>query len=125
MERLTKRYEDGMAYVPLNKVSSLNNECVGLPITKLAHYEDLEEKIKISVGRVVYKIFMSCPKKDFKLEYCADHEGACPECLHRDPIICEVKFSSQHILDLGKTVFFTLDEAMKKQAELLKERNEK
>ena len=45
MERLTKKYVDGQAYVSLNQLSTMGeNECVGLPITRLARYEDLEEQ---------------------------------------------------------------------------------
>ena len=45
MERLTHRYMDGTAWVSLNLVSKMGEyECVGLPITKLATYEDAEEQ---------------------------------------------------------------------------------
>ena len=44
MDRLTRKCVDGMAYVPIDAVSRLNEECVELPITKLAEYEDLEEQ---------------------------------------------------------------------------------
>lgn len=45
MKRLTRRYVGGQAWVSLNFVSKMGeNECVGLPITKLAEYEDLEEQ---------------------------------------------------------------------------------
>ena len=45
MDRLTHRYTDGQAYVSLNMLNAvMENEAVGLPITKLAHYEDLAEK---------------------------------------------------------------------------------
>lgn len=46
MERLTHRYVDGQAYVSMNTVSvMMEDEIVGLPITKLAHYEDLAEQV--------------------------------------------------------------------------------
>lgn len=62
MDRLTHKYEDGQAWVSLNLVSKMGeNECVGLPITKLARYEDLEEqglllKLPCKVGDTVYLI---------------------------------------------------------------------
>ena len=62
MERLTHRYMDGTAWVSLNLVSKMGeHECVGLPITKLATYEDSEEQGQIlrppcKVGDTVYLI---------------------------------------------------------------------
>lgn len=62
MERLTHRYEDGVSWVSLNLVQKMGeNECVGLPITKLAVYEDLEEqglllRLPCKIGDVVYFI---------------------------------------------------------------------
>ena len=45
MERITHRYMDGTAWVSLNLVSKMGeHECVGLPITKLAAYENAEEQ---------------------------------------------------------------------------------
>lgn len=45
MDRITHKYVGGQAFVSLNLVSKMGeNECVGLPITKLARYEDLEEQ---------------------------------------------------------------------------------
>ena len=42
MDRITHKYVGGQAWVSLNLVSKMGeNECVGLPITKLARYEDL------------------------------------------------------------------------------------
>lgn len=62
MERLTHRYMDGTAWVSLNLVSKMGEyECVGLPITKLATYEDAEEKglllrLPCGIGSDVYII---------------------------------------------------------------------
>ena len=62
MERLTKKYVDGQAYVSLNQLSTMGeNECVGLPITKLARYEDLEEqglllRLPVAIGSDVFFI---------------------------------------------------------------------
>lgn len=62
MKRLTHRYMDGTAWVSLNLVSKMGeHECVGLPITKLATYEDAEEKglllrLPCKVGDNIYII---------------------------------------------------------------------
>ena len=62
MDRITHKYVGGQAWVSLNLVSKMGeNECVGLPITKLARYEDLEEqglllKLPCKVGDTVYAI---------------------------------------------------------------------
>lgn len=62
MERLTHRYMDGTAWVSLNLVSKMGEyECVGLPITKLATYEDAEEqglllRLPCGIGSDVYMI---------------------------------------------------------------------
>ena len=62
MERLTHRYMDGTAWVSLNLVSKMGEyECVGLPITKLATYEDAEEqglllRLPCKVGDKLYYI---------------------------------------------------------------------
>lgn len=62
MKRLTHRYMDGTAWVSLNLVSKMGeHECVGLPITKLATYEDAEEqglllRLPCGIGSDVYII---------------------------------------------------------------------
>lgn len=62
MKRLTHRYMDGTAWVSLNLVSKMGEyECVGLPITKLATYEDVEEqglilRLPCKVGDNIYII---------------------------------------------------------------------
>ena len=68
MKRLTHRYMDGTAWVSLNLVSKMGEyECVGLPITKLATYEDAEEqglllRLPCKVGDTVYCIFIRYTK---------------------------------------------------------------
>lgn len=63
MKRLTHRYMDGTAWVSLNLVSKMGeHECVGLPITKLATYEDAEEqglliRLPCKVGDTIYIVF--------------------------------------------------------------------
>ena len=45
MYRLTKRYADGVAFCSLDLVNRVNeNECIGLPISKLADFEDEAEQ---------------------------------------------------------------------------------
>lgn len=62
MKRLTHRYMDGTAWVSLNLVSKMGEyECVGLPITKLATYEDAEEqglllRLPCKVGDTIYEV---------------------------------------------------------------------
>lgn len=62
MKRLTHRYMDGTAWVSLNLVSKMGEyECVGLPITKLATYEDVEEqglllRLPCKVGDTIYYV---------------------------------------------------------------------
>lgn len=140
MERLTKRYVGGMAYVPIDDVNRLNEECVGLPITKLAEYEDAEEqglliRFPCKVGDTVYRI---CPK-------CSDrHNGSCTGCAWENSaganwclvygqagdkaMKCQIvpyKVSWAYIPslmeDIGKTVFLTRKEAEEKLEELQKE----
>jgi len=49
MDKYTKLYESGLAYIPSHKVKLLNNELVGEPITRLAQYESfgLEPATKV------------------------------------------------------------------------------
>lgn len=62
MKRLTHRYMDGTAWVSLNLVSKMGEyECVGLPITKLATYEDAEEqglllRLPCKLGDTIYEV---------------------------------------------------------------------
>lgn len=76
MERLTHRYMDGTAWVSLNLVSKMGEyECVGLPITKLATYEDTEEqgllfRLPCGIGSDVYII---PSKTNYKLNILSLH----------------------------------------------------
>ncbi len=62
MERLTRKYVGGGAYVPIDTVNRVNEEeCVGLPITKLARYEEAEEqglllRLPCKVGDTIFEI---------------------------------------------------------------------
>lgn len=72
MKRLTHRYMDGTAWVSLNLVSKMGeHECVGLPITKLATYEDAEEqglliRLPCKVGDTVYVDSTILPIEDME-----------------------------------------------------------
>lgn len=112
MKRLTHRYEDGQAWVNLDLVSKMGeNECVGLPVTKLATYEDLEEqglllKLPCKVGDAVYFIksafsYMDKPHK----EQVRKIELIC------DEIIFRTDNRSFGIEKVNKTVFLTQSEA--------------
>lgn len=76
MERLTHRYMDGTAWVSLNLVSKMGEyECVGLPITKLATYEDVEEqglllRLPCGIGTDIYYI---PSEKNFRLNLLDGH----------------------------------------------------
>lgn len=76
MERLTHRYMDGTAWVSLNIVSKMGEyECVGLPITKLATYEDVEEqglllRLPCGIGTDIYYI---PSEKNFRLNLLDGH----------------------------------------------------
>lgn len=66
-----------------------------------------------NVGDKVFRIFMDCPK-DYKLEYCTDHEGSCENCHHREPVVISNTFSLMNIPSIqkfGKTAFTTREEA--------------
>lgn len=76
MKRLTHRYMDGTAWVSLNLVSKMGeHECVGLPITKLATYEDAEEqglllRLPCGIGTDIYYI---PSEKNFRLNLLDGH----------------------------------------------------
>lgn len=76
MKRLTHRYMDGTAWVSLNLVSKMGEyECVGLPITKLATYEDVEEqglllRLPFGIGTDIYYI---PSEKNFRLNLLDGH----------------------------------------------------
>lgn len=76
MERLTHRYMDGTAWVSLNLVYKMGEyECVGLPITKLATYEDVEEqglllRLPCGIGTDIYYI---PSEKNFRLNLLDGH----------------------------------------------------
>lgn len=81
---------------------------------RLKHYEDLEEqgkllKLPAAIGDEIFFIFMDCPK-DYKEEYCRDHDGSCENCHHRVPEIVNRDFRMSDILSMNK-IFATKEEA--------------
>lgn len=91
-----------------------NCPCLQEVLEKLSEYEDLEEqgkllKLPAAVGDKVFQIFLSCPK-DYKEEYCEDHEGSCANCHHRVPEIVSSEFRISGTWDMGK-IFTTREEA--------------
>lgn len=83
-------------------------------INKCAEYEDLEEqgellKLPAAIGDEIFFIFMDCPK-DYKEEYCRDHEGSCENCHHRVPEIVSRDFRMSDILNMNN-IFTTREEA--------------
>ncbi len=110
MERLTRRDKvDGNEFVRINK---------GAPdfivYEKLAEYEDLEEqgkllKLPAAIGETIFFIWMGCPK-DYKEEYCRDHEGSCENCHHRVPEIVSRDFRMTDILCMDR-IYVTREEA--------------
>lgn len=131
MERLTHRYMDGTAWVSLNLVSKMGEyECVGLPITKLATYEDVEEqglllRLPCKVGDKLYYIdsyynvvvpvrlneviiqFAGINNYTYQYNCCSFDE--CGDTYE------EYEFNNN---DFGKTVFLTREEAEAKLAEM-------
>lgn len=81
---------------------------------KLKYYEDLEEqgqllKLPAAIGDEIFCLFMDCPK-DYKEEYCRDHEGSCENCHHRVPEIVSRDFRMSDIPNIDR-IFATKEEA--------------
>lgn len=92
---------------------------------ELRQYKKLEEKellIKLpcKIGSRIYRIYMDCPK-DFKEEYCTDHEGSCGNCHHRTPVILAGAFVMQDVTEYGERVFSTREAAEKALEEIKNE----
>lgn len=73
---------------------------------ELEKYENLEEqgkllKLPAAIGDEIFFIFMDCPK-DYKEEYCRDHEGSCENCHHRVPEIVSRDFRMSDIPNMDK-----------------------
>lgn len=91
--------------------------------SKLKDYEDLEEqgkllKLPVPIGEEMFFIYMDCPK-DYKEEYCKDHEGYCEKCPHREPKIMNRAFSLSDIQNLHKIrAYSTPEQAERALAEM-------
>ena len=116
MERLTHRYMDGTAWVSLNLVSKMGEyECVGLPITKLATYEDAEEhglliRLPCKVGSNIYLI----TDDGVDVADCREIRLADEEMYIESNTFCNwISFDK-----IGKTVFLTEEEAETKLSEM-------
>ena len=118
MDRITHKYVGGQAWASLNLVSKMGeNECVGLPITKLARYEDLEEqgllmRLPCKIGASVYMVAQDCGGDTLDCR-----RGDCEGCPYLYSFVEENSFDSYMCDDIGKTVFLTKEEAEKKLKE--------
>lgn len=119
MKRLTHRYMDGTAWVSLNLVSKMGeHECVGLPITKLATYEDAEEqglllRLPCKVGTEVYNITWW----DDIQEKVVVKGKTYYRTVHKHKV-SKSTFSYFDIDEFGKTIFLTKEEAEAKLKEM-------
>lgn len=83
-------------------------------VSELKEYKDLEEqgkllKLPAAIGDEIFFVFMDCPK-DYKEEYCRDHEGSCENCCHRVSEIVSRDFRLTDIPNMDK-IFATREEA--------------
>lgn len=143
MERLTHRYMDGTAWVSLNLVSKMGeHECVGLPITKLATYEDSEEQGQIlrppcKVGDTVYlidrdennkfkvyegkweRVSLVQTSKDGPFNLCGEISYDIYDCFYDDGrIMKHGMYVGQERTKIGKVVFLTKEKAEAKLKEM-------
>lgn len=144
MERLTHRYMDGTACVSLNLVSKMGeHECVGLPITKLATYEDSEEQGQIlrppcKVGDTVYlidrdennkfkvyegkweRVSLVQTSKDGPFNLCGEISYDLYDCFYDDGrIMKHGMYVGQESTKIGEIVFLTKEEAEVKLKEMI------
>ena len=83
---------------------------------RIKEYEEMEQqglllKLPVPIGEEMFFIFMDCPK-DYKEEYCKDHEGYCEKCPHREPKIINRAFMLSDISNLHKIIAYsTLEQA--------------
>lgn len=143
MKRLTHRYMDGTAWVSLNLVSKMGeHECVGLPITKLATYEDAEEqglllRLPCKVGDTVYlidrdennkfkvydgkweRVSLVQTSKDGSFNLCGVISYDIYDCFYDDGRIMKHRmYVGQEHTKIGKVVFLTREEAEAKLKEM-------
>ena len=144
MERLTHRYMDGTAWVSLNLVSKMGeHECVGLPITKLATYEDSEEQGQIlrppcKVGDTVYlidrdennkfkvyegkweRVSLVQTSKDGPFNLCGEISYDIYDCFYDDGrMMKHGMYVGQESTKIGEIVFLTKEEAEVKLKEMI------
>ena len=144
MERLTHRYMDGTAWVSLNLVSKMGeHECVGLPITKLATYEDAEEQGQIlrppcKVGDTVYlidrdennkfkvyegkwkRVSLVQTSKDGPFNLCGEISYDLYDCFYDDGrIMKHGMYVGQGSTKIGEIVFLTKEKAEVKLKEMI------
>ena len=144
MEILTHRYMDGTAWVSLNLVSKMGeHECVGLPITKLATYEDSEEQGQIlrppcKVGDTVYlidrdennkfkvyegkweRVSLVQTSKDGPFNLCGEISYDLYDCFYEDGrIMKHGMYVGQESTKIGEIVFLTKEEAEVKLKEMI------
>lgn len=126
MNRLTKRHSDGS--VGISQFRYYNYDDFQKLAKKLAEYEDLEEKgllIKLASTEDVYCIeniieckydysLNKCPMES-KCEYCGSEEDDFISCKHqyRMSVIVHRKFNMNMLSKLGKSIFFTREDAEK------------
>lgn len=75
-------------------------------VSELKEYKDLEKQGKLlklpsAIGDEIFFVFMDCPK-DYKKEYCRDHEGSCENCCHRVAEIVSRDFRLTDIPNMDK-----------------------
>lgn len=83
-------------------------------LKELKGYKDLGEQGKLlilpaAIGDKVFSIYMDCPK-DYKEEYCKDHDGGCENCHHRKPVIMRKIFQTSDIRFIN-SIYVTREEA--------------
>lgn len=83
-------------------------------IKELYEYRQLEKqgkllKLPAAIGDKIFYIFRDCPK-DYKEEYCKDHNGSCDNCHHRVAEIMSRDFCMSDIPNMDK-IYSTREEA--------------
>ncbi len=126
MDRLSDKarmYARSYGQLPYGREIEGTEELLLQMADELEKYEDLEEQGKIlklpeAIGNEIFFIFMNCPK-DYRKEYCRDHDGSCENCHHRVPEIVSRDFRVSDITSMNK-IFATREEAEAALKELMK-----
>lgn len=103
-----------LADLKKNYLSGLELAQIWAGLEQIKEYQYLEEqgkllKLPVAIGDEIFYIFRDCPK-DYKEEYCRDHEGSCENCHHRVPDIMSRKFRASDIQNMDN-IFATREEA--------------